>query len=45
MQYEKPLIVDYGSIGEHTFAGPGPPRKDTRLCTKDNFQEESCPTP
>lgn len=49
MEYEKPVIVDLGSIAQHTFGGTNPggqtPGKDTRACTKDNFGDESCPTP
>lgn len=42
MRYSKPVVTDYGSITAHTFGGLGPPRKDTRLCTKDTHLEESC---
>jgi hypothetical protein len=49
VNYEKPTIVDLGSIARHTFGGTNPagqtPRKDTRLCTKDNAGDESCPSP
>jgi len=49
VNYEKPTIVDLGSIAQHTFGGANPggqtPRKDTRLCTKDNMSDESCPSP
>jgi hypothetical protein len=49
MNYEKPAIVDLGSIARHTFGGTNPsgqtPRKDTIACTKDNAMDESCPTP
>jgi hypothetical protein len=47
--YEKPVITDLGSIADHTFGGANPggntPRKDTRLCEKDNMGDESCPSP
>jgi hypothetical protein len=43
--YERPVIVDLGSIVEHTFVSGGTPRKDTKACTKDNFGDESCPSP
>jgi hypothetical protein len=45
MKYEKPTVVDYGSIANHTFLGAigGTPPKDTRMCTKDNHGDESCP--
>lgn len=49
VNYEKPTIVDLGSIARHTFGGVNPggqtPRKDTKLCTKDNMSDESCPSP
>jgi hypothetical protein len=45
MQYEKPTIVDLGSIAQHTFVTGGTPQKDSRVCTKDNHGDESCPTP
>jgi hypothetical protein len=44
MTYEKPVVVDFGSNADHTFVTGGPPRKDTRLCTKDNHGDESCPS-
>jgi hypothetical protein len=44
MTYEKPLVVDFGSIADHTFVMTGTPRKDTRACTKDNHGDESCPS-
>lgn len=49
MVYEKPTIVDLGSIAQHTFGGTNPAGqtvgKDTRTCTKDMATDESCPTP
>lgn len=45
MHYEKPTVVDFGAIGEHTFTAGGTPGKDTRLCSKDMHEEQSCPTP
>jgi hypothetical protein len=43
MQYEKPGIVDYGSIAEHTFDNPG--KGDKGLCGNDPmFSEPSCPS-
>jgi hypothetical protein len=43
MQYEKPGIVDYGSIAEHTFDTPGV--GDKGLCGNDPmFGEPSCPS-
>lgn len=45
MHYEKPTIVDLGSIAQHTFVTGGTPQKDSTLCTKDNHGDESCPTP
>jgi hypothetical protein len=44
MQYSKPEVVDYGPIGQHTFAAPAVPPKDTVTCTKDTHGDESCPT-
>jgi len=44
MTYEKPVVVDFGSIADHTFVTGGTPRKDTRTCTKDNHGDESCPS-
>ena len=44
MEYQKPTVVDFGSIADHSFVTGGTPRKDTRLCTKDNHGDESCPT-
>jgi hypothetical protein len=46
---ERPLIVDYGSIAEHTFtrcppADPGAPPKDFTVCPEDKFDECSCPS-
>ena len=45
MKYEKPTVVDYGSIASHTFMRGmgGTPPKDTMVCTKDNAMDESCP--
>ncbi len=45
MDYEKPAVLDFGSIVDHTFVTGGTPHKDTRLCTKDKFGDESCATP
>jgi hypothetical protein len=50
MTYEKPVIQDLGSIAQHTFGvsgnpGGNTPGKDSINCTKDNFGDESCPTP
>jgi hypothetical protein len=45
MMWQTPTVVDYGSIGQHTFAAPAVPPKDTQMCTKDKHGDESCPTP
>jgi hypothetical protein len=45
MTYEKPEIVDYGSIADHTFTrcgGVGPKVGDFRTCELDKFGECSC---
>lgn len=43
MRYEKPVIVDYGSIGDHTFDNPGVGDKGT--CGNDPmWNEPSCPS-
>jgi hypothetical protein len=45
--YERPLIVDYGSIVEHTFSRcppEGGPPKDFNPCPPDKFEECSCPS-
>jgi hypothetical protein len=45
--YKAPSIVDYGSIGDHTFtrcppAVEGAPPKDFTQCPEDKFEECSC---
>ena len=47
--YKAPSIVDYGSIGDHTFtrcppAVEGAPPKDLTQCPEDKFEECSCPS-
>jgi hypothetical protein len=43
VKYEKPGIVDYGSIADHTFDTPG--QGDKGLCGNDPmFGEPSCPS-
>jgi hypothetical protein len=45
--YEKPVIVDYGSITAHTFTragGSGPKVGDWQVCKLDKQQEYSCTT-
>ena len=53
MGYERPTIVDHGSIGRHTFTNAGggeatwcngqaTPPKDTNACKLDCFSEYSC---
>lgn len=43
MEYEKPAVTDFGGIANHTFTGATTPGKDSIMCTKDKFGEESCP--
>ena len=48
MAYEKPAIIDYGSIADHTFyrcagGNPGAEKpKDPDLCEHDKHGECSC---
>jgi hypothetical protein len=43
--YETPVIVDYGSIAQHTFATPhGQVKGCTVSCHLDNFNEQSANT-
>lgn len=48
MRYNAPLVVDYGSIAEHTFTRcPGGNSeadmpKDYQVCEHDKFGECSC---
>lgn len=42
IQYEKPFVVDFGSISEHTFTTPGGNPKGCRSnCHLDKFRENS----
>lgn len=44
MTYERPEVVDFGSIADHTFNTPGEGDKGT--CGYDPmFAESSCPSP
>jgi hypothetical protein len=45
VEYEKPTIVDFGSIAESTFTVKILLGKDSRLCTIDKFLGDSCTTP
>ena len=45
MEYEKPAIVDFGSIGKSTFTLKILLGKDSRLCHLDKFLGDSCTTP
>jgi hypothetical protein len=47
MTYERPEVVDYGSIADHTFMTPGGNVKGCRVnCHLDSFTEQSAlPTP
>lgn len=49
MHYTAPLVVDYGSIADHTFTrcsdatgGGDDPPKDYQICEHDKFGECSC---
>jgi len=45
MEYETPVIVDYGSIAEHTFTTPHGQYKGCKVdCHQDNFVEPSANT-
>jgi hypothetical protein len=39
--YEKPVVVDYGSIADHTFQTPGGVKGCTVNCHLDSFSENS----
>ena len=41
MVYEKPEVVDYGSIADHTFSTPGGHKGCTVDCHTDSFNELS----
>jgi len=45
MEYEKPTIVDFGSIAESTFTLKLLLGKDSRLCTIDFSLGDVCSTP
>lgn len=45
MEYEKPGIVDFGSIAKSTFSLKILLGKDTKLCKLDKFLGDSCSTP
>ena len=43
--YQRPLIIDHGSIAQHTFTragGHGPKVGDWQVCKTDKFGEYSC---
>lgn len=44
VRYEKPVVIDYGSISEHTFTRCGGDEhpKDWQTCALDKFDECSC---
>jgi hypothetical protein len=48
MRYEVPVVVDYGSIAEHTFTHVNPHgkpvHKDHNVCQTDKYGEYSCPS-
>jgi hypothetical protein len=39
--YEKPTVVDYGSITDHTFQTPGGVKGCQTNCHLDSFNEQS----
>jgi len=39
--YKAPTIIEYGPIGDHTFATPGGTKGCTTICHLDNFTESS----
>jgi hypothetical protein len=41
MRYEKPVVIDLGSIVDHTFMTPGGMKGCTTTCHLDNFTEQS----
>lgn len=41
MTYEKPEVVDYGSIVDHTFQTPGGVKGCQVNCHTDSFNENS----
>ena len=41
MNYEKPTVVDYGSITDHTFQTPGTIKGCQTGCHLDSFNEQS----
>ena len=45
MRYEKPTIVDYGSVAEHTFDNPGEGDKSSTVMATDKWGEFSHPSP
>jgi hypothetical protein len=44
MEYEKPVITDFGSIVDHTFTTPGGVKGCTVGCHLDMFNEQSATT-
>ncbi|HUR18787.1 MAG TPA: hypothetical protein VMZ51_07615 [Acidimicrobiales bacterium] len=43
MRYEKPTIVDFGSVAEHTFDNPGKGDKSSTVMETDKYGEFSHP--
>jgi hypothetical protein len=42
MEYEKPVVTDFGSIVDHTFTTPGGATKGCTVnCHLDKFNEQS----
>jgi hypothetical protein len=44
VRYERPQIVDFGSITDHTFQTPGGVKGCQTNCHIDNFGEQSALT-
>jgi hypothetical protein len=41
VDYQKPTVVDYGSIADHTFQTPGGVKGCVTNCHLDSFSENS----
>jgi hypothetical protein len=41
LRYERPMVVDYGSIADHTFTTPGGHKGCQVNCHLDKFMENS----
>lgn len=45
LSWEKPEIIDFGSIADHTFDNPGAGDKSATVMATDKFGEYSHPSP